>query len=221
VKALSRGIGLGLGILGLVAAASAQESLDKGKTPEQLYTANCALCHKSPRGLARAGGILGVENFLRDHYTTSKEAAAAIAGYLKSVDQSAPPPRQRAAKPAAADSEKSSGKDKPADKKSVKRGEPKPADAKPAGVKPDESKADKKADKKAEKKDAGKRKKPGGAKLPATKPAEGMETKPRDADKPQPKSDEPKPSEAKPSETKQPEPKASESKPDAPAKDSK
>jgi hypothetical protein len=36
--------------------------------------------------LAKAGGLLGLDSFLREHYTASKESAAAIANYLKSVD---------------------------------------------------------------------------------------------------------------------------------------
>lgn len=211
MKLSSRGISLIVGLWALVAAgaAPAQESLDQGKTPAQLYAANCAICHKSPRGLSSAGGILGVENFLREHYTASREAAAAIAGYLKSVDQAAPPERKRAAKPAAVDSDKSSGKDKPAGKKSAKRTPSKPDDAKA-----DVGKTDKK---KVDKKDAGKRKTPSEAKLPKAKPAEGMETKPSEADKPQAKPDEAKSPDSKPAAAKPADAKPSESNKDVPA----
>src|SRR5690349_23941791 len=79
----------GLALAGLVLAAggaAAQENLDAGKTGAQLFAQNCALCHKSPRGLAKSGGLFGVESFLQEHYTSSSKTAAAIADYLKSVE---------------------------------------------------------------------------------------------------------------------------------------
>ena len=64
----------------------AQENLDFGKSPAQLFASDCAICHKSPQGLAaKGGGILGLEGFLREHYTASRESAAAIAGYLRAA----------------------------------------------------------------------------------------------------------------------------------------
>ncbi len=77
----------------IACAATAQENLDSGKTPAELYASDCAICHKSPRGLARSGGIKEVRSFLREHYTASREAAAAIAGYLQAVDRGLPPAR--------------------------------------------------------------------------------------------------------------------------------
>ncbi|HXZ46673.1 MAG TPA: hypothetical protein VEH02_08090, partial [Pseudolabrys sp.] len=47
-------------------AAGAQESLDQGKTPAQLFASDCSVCHKSPHGLTRGGGIFGLESFLRE-----------------------------------------------------------------------------------------------------------------------------------------------------------
>ena len=55
--------------------AAAQENIDAGKTPAQLYAQDCAICHKTPHGLSRAGGLWGLQNFLREHYTASKESA--------------------------------------------------------------------------------------------------------------------------------------------------
>jgi len=81
-----------MGALGLVNGAGAQENLDRGKSPVQLFASDCSICHKSPKGLAKAGGLLGLDNFLRTHYTASRESASAIASYLRSVD-SGPPPR--------------------------------------------------------------------------------------------------------------------------------
>jgi mono/diheme cytochrome c family protein len=95
---LSRGILLAVGSLALcVTSSGAQESLEKGKTAAQLYASNCAGCHKSPQSVTKASGIFGLENFLREHYTTSGESAAAIATYLKGL-KSVASQRGRAAK---------------------------------------------------------------------------------------------------------------------------
>ena len=83
-------------------------NIDAGKTGEQLFKSNCAICHKSAAGLARAGGILGVQSFLRSHYTASRESASVIAGYLAAVDAAAPPARAR--RPGAPDAKRTSSK---------------------------------------------------------------------------------------------------------------
>jgi hypothetical protein len=70
-------------------AARAQENLDMGKTPVELYASDCAICHKSPRGLSKGGGIFGLEAYLRQHYTASARSAHAIASYLQAVDRQA------------------------------------------------------------------------------------------------------------------------------------
>src|SRR5262249_36657874 len=71
----------------LVNSAVARETLGRNKSPAQTFASDCAACHKSPQGLARsAGGLFGVEGFLREHYTSSKESAAALANYLRSQD---------------------------------------------------------------------------------------------------------------------------------------
>ena len=143
-----RVVALGAGLWALVAGSvAAQENLDAGKSGAQLFAANCAMCHKSPRGLAKsAGGLFGVEGFLKEHYTSSSASASRIADYLRSVDQGAPASeRTRSAKPRT-DEEK----EKSSRKRSVKRGEPKPEDktekkpdeAKPADEKPAAEKSD-------------------------------------------------------------------------------
>ena len=55
----NRGIGLAMGVsvFCFAGAAAAQENLDQGKTPAQLFASDCAICHKSPQGLAKSGGI--------------------------------------------------------------------------------------------------------------------------------------------------------------------
>ncbi|HEX5509900.1 MAG TPA: hypothetical protein VFX37_15475 [Pseudolabrys sp.] len=93
----------GLPLLVVLAASAAspvaaQENVEAGKTPAQLYASDCAICHKSPQGLTKAGGLFGLAGFLREHYTASRETAQVIANYLKSVDRSTPPAaRQRTA----------------------------------------------------------------------------------------------------------------------------
>ena len=76
--------------------AAAQENLDSGKTPAQLYAASCAICHKTPHGLSQAAGPFGLTGFLREHYTASRESAASIATYLQSLG-SAPATSKRTA----------------------------------------------------------------------------------------------------------------------------
>jgi len=129
LEALSRSLGLAAGVWAacLAAGAAAQENLDLGKSPAQLYASDCAICHKSPRGLIK--GEYGLEGFLRLHYTASRETAAAIANYLRSVDTG--PAAPRATKRTAKGDEKS----KPDEKK---KPEAKPGETK-AGEKPDAS----------------------------------------------------------------------------------
>lgn len=114
--------------------AGAQDDLDRGKSGAQLYNSDCAICHKSPLklNLSGAGGIFGVESFLREHYTASRESAAAVAAYLRGVQQAAAPAaaaRSRPRKPAAKDERHG----KPAESRSAdgKSPESKPAEKKP------------------------------------------------------------------------------------------
>lgn len=85
----------GMAILASVTSTRAQEILGQGKTAPQLFASDCAICHKSPQGLVKNDRLFGVQNFLREHYTASRESAALLARYLDSV---AEPPAQ--AKPA-------------------------------------------------------------------------------------------------------------------------
>jgi len=82
------------------------QDLDTGKSAQRLFTANCATCHRTPRGLAKQNRMFLV-SFLREHYTSSGESANELAAYL--VANSAPPAAKqkskaadRAAAPAAA-----------------------------------------------------------------------------------------------------------------------
>lgn len=131
MMSFQRGGFFGLVLLASAIPAGAQENLDLGKTPAQLYASNCAICHKSPQGLTEKAGVFGLANFLREHYTASRESAAAIAAYVQSVDKGPPaakrPPERKAKK-----------KDKSDDKAKAD----KPADNKPAESSTEKPKAD-------------------------------------------------------------------------------
>jgi hypothetical protein len=140
MTASGRRLGFGAVVLALVMAgsAAAQENLDSGKTPAELYAQDCAICHKSPRGLAQTGGILGVQAFLREHYTASREAAAAIAAFLNAADKGAAQAGRPAKRTAKTKDKPSAGEAKPAaDKGPEPKTEPKPS----AAAKPDEAPA--------------------------------------------------------------------------------
>ena len=127
----------------LAGAAGAQESLDQGKSPAQLFASDCSICHKSPQGLTRGGGILGLESFLRTHYTASKESATAIASYLRAMD-TGPAGSSRATKRAAKGDDKKKAGARPGEEKGTdtkpgpKTAEPKSSETKSAGPKPAE-----------------------------------------------------------------------------------
>ena len=83
-----------------------------GQKPTQLFASDCSACHKSPQTLAKAGGLFGLDSFLRTHYTASRESATAIANYLKSLD-TGPASPARASKRSA----KGDGNAQPGDRK--------------------------------------------------------------------------------------------------------
>jgi len=140
---------IGIGLLWLAGPAGAQENLDKGKTPAQLFASNCAICHKSPQGLGKSGGLFGLESFLREHYTASKESASAIAAYIRAMDTGPARAGRRTAKgnekTKADDGKKPAakpGEAKAVDKKpDAKSDEPKSSDQKPADISVPEKKS--------------------------------------------------------------------------------
>lgn len=164
---------LAIGLLAMLLGGAAHaQDLSAGKTPAQIFHSNCAMCHKSPRGLAaagaKAGGMLGgLESFLAEHYTASAHSAEIIAAYLKSVDNGrAPAPRRHPHRNAAAPHKpdvKPGTRIDTAKKDEKKKGEqavdksaavaPKSAEKKPAASKPgthDEAKRAKPAQKKTD-----------------------------------------------------------------------
>lgn len=158
-----RAVGIGQGVFSVIlmlamlaiTPAIAQDNYEAGKTPAQMFATDCALCHKSPAGLSKAPGYFGLESFLREHYTASRQAAAKIAAYLRSVDVAQPPraagkrrggeARSKSAKPESKPGgkpgeEKSGGAESKPEAKTESKAAEKPAEAKPAESKPAESK---------------------------------------------------------------------------------
>jgi hypothetical protein len=62
----------------------AQENLDAGKSPSQIFAGTCSACHKSPRGLLKTVSPSSLPSFLRQHYTTSPNMAGVLSSYLVS-----------------------------------------------------------------------------------------------------------------------------------------
>lgn len=170
--------------------ADAQENLDAGKSPAQLFASDCSLCHKSSRGLSKSGGLFGLTGFLREHYTASRETAAALAAYLQQIDAERPAekPRQaRRSKPASKpkDADKP-GESKAGEKKTEEAKKPaeatpaetKPTEAKPVEAKPVEAKpAESKDTQSASSKPAGEAKSAAESKASADKPADAKSDK--------------------------------------------
>jgi cytochrome c len=128
-------------ILPMVAdPALAQENLDHGKTGAQLYASDCAICHKTPQTLAKSGGLFGLDSFLRQHYTASRESASAIAAYIQTLDRGAPPAKRPPKRSAKGDDKKPGDKPGEAQPADAKPADAKPADAKPAEAKPTDAK---------------------------------------------------------------------------------
>ena len=94
-------------IIGLVALlcpalAKAQTNLDQGKSPSQIFANACVECHKDPHGLARGRSASALADFLREHYTTNAQQAAALAAYVsggRSADTPPPAAQGRGPKP--------------------------------------------------------------------------------------------------------------------------
>lgn len=71
--------------LGCFGAAPADaQNLEAGKPPSQIFSSTCSLCHKSSRGLLKSVSPGSLPGFLRQHYTTSTDMAAAMSAYVLS-----------------------------------------------------------------------------------------------------------------------------------------
>jgi len=85
------------------------------KPAPALFASDCTGggCHKGPQGLAKGKSQGSLASFLREHYTNSRQSAAALAAYLVKIP-SAPPPREARAPrtpPSARSSRASAGSD--------------------------------------------------------------------------------------------------------------
>ncbi|SRR5579871_104753 len=73
-------------VFGLVTAFASASALAQdftaGKTPAQLFSSDCAECHRSPNGLGKNRDVRALASFLREHYTTKSESASALAAYV-------------------------------------------------------------------------------------------------------------------------------------------
>jgi hypothetical protein len=84
ISMLSRALGVATAILVMsVAAVPAQaQNLEAGKSPSQIFSGSCAVCHKSPRGLLKTVAPGSLPGFLRQHYTTGTDMASQLAAYV-------------------------------------------------------------------------------------------------------------------------------------------
>jgi len=91
---------LPLFLAALAPLAHAQTNIDQGKSPSEIFANDCAVCHKTTRGLAAGKNSLMLSGFLREHYTASRDQAAALAAYvLGAGGGSGPPPPPPSQKP--------------------------------------------------------------------------------------------------------------------------
>ena len=74
----------------LAPLARAQTNIDQGKSSAEIFANDCAVCHKSTRGLAAGKNSLMLSGLLREHYTASREQAAALAAYVLGAGGNAP-----------------------------------------------------------------------------------------------------------------------------------
>lgn len=128
----------------------AQENLDAGKTPSQIFAGTCNACHKSPRGLLKTVPAGSLSSFLRQHYTTSPNMAGVLANYLVSngaTDTRLPKEGSKEAKQEAKQDAKSGSPSDQPDRAGRKQRpatasqEPKPEPKPEPSAKPDEGEA--------------------------------------------------------------------------------
>jgi hypothetical protein len=71
--------------LGLMAGSARAEDFEAGKSGATIFEADCATCHRSPRGLTKGMNSRALVDFLREHYTTGLGPANELAAYLQST----------------------------------------------------------------------------------------------------------------------------------------
>ncbi|MGD9837481.1 MAG: hypothetical protein AB7F72_07815 [Afipia sp.] len=75
-------VAFAFGCVGAIPAIA--QNLEAGKPPSQIFSSTCSLCHKSSRGLLKSVSPGSLPGFLRQHYTTSRDMAAAMSAYVLS-----------------------------------------------------------------------------------------------------------------------------------------
>ncbi len=191
-----------LGLLSIWPAQAENENFSNKPAPA-LFNADCtgAGCHKGPQGLGKGQSQSSLAGFLREHYTNSRESAAALAGYILKMPPGAAQPEP---KPTRASTQR--GGTEP------QRGggswfDPEPAGSGPAEGRPVAEPRNTRQQEKEKEKERGK--------PPTRAAARPTEAKPAEA-KPEGKPAEAKPAEAKPAEGEEPAAAAEPAEPAAP-----
>jgi mono/diheme cytochrome c family protein len=91
---------IGLWAVAGITPAMALDNLSQGKTVQQVFASDCAICHNEGKKLGASMRPGQLATFLAEHYTTSKAEAAALAGYLTGAGEPErkPSPRRTRAK---------------------------------------------------------------------------------------------------------------------------
>jgi hypothetical protein len=115
------------GLAALIAAENghaqgAQGENYSAKPPAVLFSSDCtgSGCHNGPQGLAKGKNAGNLTDYLREHYTNSRQSAAALAGYLLGVPGAN---NARAARPGRESSTRETSKREPPAREEPKREE--------------------------------------------------------------------------------------------------
>ena len=81
----------GFGVLIMLGGTPALgQDFTAGKTPAQLFSSDCAECHRTPNGLAKNRDLKTLAGFLREHYTTKSDTAGSLAAYVSGFTGAGP-----------------------------------------------------------------------------------------------------------------------------------
>jgi hypothetical protein len=86
MSAIGRGLLSLMIVVALMGGVALSEDLDQGKSGAKLFAANCAHCHRSPRGLAKDRFSWTLSRFLQQHYTSGSASAEALTAFLQAAD---------------------------------------------------------------------------------------------------------------------------------------
>jgi hypothetical protein len=127
LSALSRLLVTAYGLAALIAAEDGHAQAAQGenysaKPPAVLFSSDCtgSGCHNGPQGLAKGKNAGTLTDYLREHYTNSRQSAAALAGYLLGVPGAN---NARAARPGRESSTRETSKREPPAREEPKREE--------------------------------------------------------------------------------------------------